>query len=108
MNIGAMKSRITIQRMLDGRNSFGELETDKTANWEDVVTVWAEIRAVKGHEYFSQQRDNLVTHKIFIRARAGLSPKMRAVYKGSVYRIVSILPWDDRTGLTLMCEERVL
>ena len=72
------------------------------------MTAWAQITPVSGREYLTQMLENTVSHKIYCRYRAGLSPKMRILFGKRIFRIISILNWEERNvGLTIMCEELV-
>lgn len=104
MNIGKMRHRITFQRQEDGKDALGGYEDE----WTDVATTWAQISPVSGREYFSQVRENVVSHKIYCRYRPGITPKMRIKYNDRIFRIISVINWEERNeGLTIMCEEVV-
>lgn len=104
MNIGKMRHRITFQELPDDKDSLGAYGD----GWEDVATVWAQISPVSGREYFSQVRENTVSHKIYCRYRPGISPRMRIRFGERIFRIISVLNWEERNeGLTIMCEEIV-
>lgn len=104
MNVGKMRHRITFQRLSDNKDSLGAYGD----GWEDVVTTWAQISPVSGREYFTQMRESLVSHKIYCRYRPGITPKMRIMFGERIFRIISVLNWEERNeGLTIMCEELV-
>lgn len=104
MKVGKMRHRITFQRPTEEKDILAGYKDD----WLDVCTVWAQISPVSGKEYLSQVRETMVTHKIYCRYRAGITPRMRIKFKDRIFRIVSILNWDERNeGLTIMCEEHV-
>jgi head-tail adaptor len=65
------RSRITIRRRLEHRNSVGEVEYE----WIDVCETWAEIN------------DNVVT----IRYQPELLPAMRIVHGGTEFEIIRIV-----------------
>lgn len=107
MNIGKMRHRITFQQQKSDKDSLGSYSSEEE-DWEDVATVWAQISPISGKEYFSEMRENTVSHKIYCRYRSGISPKMRIKFKNRIFRIISVINWDERNeGLTLMCEELV-
>lgn len=104
MNVGKMRHRITFQRLPDDKDLLGGYGE----NWIDVVTVWAQVSPISGKEYFTQMRENTVSHKIYCRYRPDISPKMRIKFKNRIFRIISVINWDERNeGLTIMCEENV-
>lgn len=104
MNAAKMNHRITFQRQATDKDKLGGYSDD----WIDVMTVWAQISPVSGREYLTQMRENTISHKIYCRYRAGLSPKMRILFGKRIFRIISILNWEERNiGLTIMCEELV-
>lgn len=108
MNVGKMRHRITFQRQSSDKDTLGGYGNDD-ADWTDVATVWAQISPISGKEFFSETRENTVSHKIYCRYRSGISPKMRIKFKDRIFRIISVINWEERNeGLTIMCEELVL
>ena len=104
MNIGKMRHRITIQRQSDEKDRLAGYQDD----WIDIATVWAQISPVSGREFLTQIRETMVTHKIYCRYRPGVTPRLRIKFKDRIFRIISVLNWDERNeGLTIMCEEHV-
>ena len=104
MDIGKMRHRITFQRPTDEKDRLAGYKDD----WLDVATVWAQISPVSGREYLTQVRETMVSHKIYCRYRPGITPLLRVKYGDRIFRIISVLNWDERNeGLTIMCEEHV-
>ena len=104
MNVGKMRHRITFQKQSEKKDALGGYEDE----WTDVVTTWAQITPVSGKEYFTQMRETTVSHKIYCRYRPGITPQMRIRYGKRLFRIISVLNWEERNeGLTIMCEELV-
>ena len=104
MRAEKMRHRITFQKQPGDKSSLGSYEEE----WTDVATVWAQITPVSGKEFFSQVRENTVSHKIYCRYRAGITPQMRIKFGKRIFRILSVLNWEERNeGLTIMCEELV-
>lgn len=104
MNIGKMRHQITFQRQTEEKDRLGGYTDD----WINVVTTWAQISPVSGREFLTQMRENTVSHKIYCRYRPGITPKMRIRFKGRIFRIISVINWEERNeGLTIMCEEVV-
>lgn len=104
MNAEKMRHRITFQQQSpekDALGGYGDV-------WTDVVTVWAQITPLSGREYFSQVRENVISHKIYCRYHSGISPKMRIKFGERIFRILSVMNWEERgQGLTIMCEELI-
>lgn len=104
MNIGKMRHQITFQRPSTEKDRLAGYKDD----WFDVATVWAQVSPVSGKEFLTQIRETMVTHKIYCRYRSGITPQMQIKFKDRVFRIISVLNWDERNeGLTIMCEEHV-
>lgn len=104
MNVGKMRHQIIIQRPSEEKDLLAGYKDD----WIDVAIVWAQISPVSGREFLTQIRETMVTHKIYCRYRPGITPRMRIKLKDRIFRIISVLNWDERNeGLTIMCEEHV-
>ena len=104
MKVGKMQHRVTFQRPTTENDRLAGYKDE----WFDVATVWAQISPVSGREYLAQIRETMVSHKIYCRYLAGVTPRMRILFKDRIFRIVSVLNWDEKNvGLTIMCEELV-
>jgi SPP1 family predicted phage head-tail adaptor len=105
MKIGKLRHRIKIQKYTAGRDSFGGEEPV----WTDVAEVWARVSPVSGKEFFASAQVNAeVTTKITMRYIKGITPKMRVVFDGRSFDIVSVLDFEERgIELNLMCRESV-
>lgn len=105
MDIGKLRHRITLQKQINAQNDYGAVVT----TWQDVATVWAEIKPITGREYFSaQQVQSEVTTQIWIRYRDGIEPTMRVTHDGKQYEIVSVLNYQGlNKALQLMCKDLV-
>lgn len=103
MNIGKLRHRITLQRQINAQNDYGAVVT----TWQDVATVWAEIKPISGREYFSaQQVQSDVTTQIWLRYRKDIEPTMRVTYQDKHYEIVSVLNYQGlNKTLQLMCKD---
>lgn len=77
--------------------------------WRDICRPWASVLPLSGREFEeAAQRFAEVSHRVEIRARAGLKPKMRVVYKGRLFNIGAILNREERDReMHLLCEELV-
>ena len=104
MQTSKMRHRITFQRPSEEKDRLAGYKDD----WFDVATVWAQVSPVSGREYLTQIRETMVTHKIYCRYRPGITPQMQIKFGDRIFRIISVLNWDERNeGLTIMCEEHV-
>jgi SPP1 family predicted phage head-tail adaptor len=106
MGIGQFRHRIKIQRYTAVQNSLGEEE--KT--WVDDCKIWASVEPLKGREFFKAQTINAeVTTKITIRYREGISSKMRVVFEGRNFDILSVMKVEERKKeIELMCKELIV
>lgn len=105
MNIGKMRHRITFQWQNGDKDTLGGYSDE---DWEDVKTVWAQVSPISGREYLSLVRETTVSHKIYTRYHANIKPTMRIRFKDRIFRIISVIDWEERhEGLTIMCEEVV-
>lgn len=88
MKAGDLRNRIVIQRRLPG-GKLGQ----PSSNWEDVVSVRANIRFGSGSEAIrSGQPVSQANCSIRIRRRTGVSADMRVVSEGVVYEVKAMLP----------------
>lgn len=104
MDIGRMNRRITLQY----QNGWDvDDEGNATPQWDDFATVWANIRPLRGREYFEAAAVNAeTTVKMLIRYRPGITPDMRVVYNGRIYNIQAVIDvYEGRRQLELMCKE---
>ncbi|MGV6989651.1 phage head closure protein [Testudinibacter sp. P80/BLE/0925] len=105
MQIGKLRHRITLQQQISTLNSYGSAITD----WEDVATVWAEIKPLSGREYFAaEQVQSEITTQIWLRYRPDIQPTMRVKWGDRTFEVVSAINHNERnTALQLMCKERI-
>ena len=87
MEIGALRHRITFQKLTTSVNENGfEVKT-----WIDFKTVWAKVTNLHGREYFAAaavQAENTV--KFTIRYLEGIDPSMRILFRRKQYNITAI------------------
>lgn len=105
MRAGELRKRVTLQRLVAGRDSLGGV----TESWEDVGTYWAAVEPLKGHEFFAASQVNAeVTGRIRMRYRPGVDPTMRAALGTRVFAIQAVIDVDERhRELHLMVREVV-
>ncbi|SEQ76221.1 phage head closure protein [Basfia succiniciproducens] len=103
MNIGKLRHRVTLQKQTNTQNDYGAF----VSTWQDVATVWAEVKPISGREYFSaQQVQSEVSTQIWIRYLEGIEPTMRVKHNDKHYEILSVLNHNGRnTSIQLMCKD---
>lgn len=103
--IGNLDKRIEIQSRVLSADTFGE----PVPAWETIAVVYAAVEPISGREAWqAQQAQADVTHRVTIRFRAELAPKMRFRFRGRALNIDSVvnLEEDDRFSVCL-CKEEV-
>ena len=103
MRAGDLRHRVTIQRLVGTRDSYGEVQ----GSWTDVATVWAAVEPLRGREFLeAQMAQAAATIRVRIRYRADLTPEMRVVYGSQLLNIRAVIDVEGRhRELWLMCEE---
>ena len=87
MQIGRLDRRIVIEVNTPTTSASGE----KKPNWGTLATVWAEVRPLRGKEFFDAAAvQSEIDTKFRIRYRSDLTAKMRINYAGNLYDIHSI------------------
>lgn len=103
VNTGNLRHRITIQKFEDGVNENGF----PVQTWIDVKSVWADLKTVKGSEFYqaaSAQAQNDI--RFIIRYTTGVNSDMRISYKDRLFNIISIINDDERNKtLTIIGRE---
>ena len=105
MRIGMMDRRITIQQdTTTTPDSHGE----PVPNWEDVATVWAYRKPLKGSEKQQSQQELAQAEYMFrIRYRTDITPKMRISYDGGIYDIVAVFEISRKHGTEIFAKRNV-
>lgn len=104
---GRLRHRVTLQQYAGVADSYGDPLTADDSQWRDVCAVWAAIDPVSGREFYAaEQAQSAVTHKITLRWRSGVSAAWRVVLGRRVFRILSVIDWEERhESLLLMAQE---
>jgi SPP1 family predicted phage head-tail adaptor len=102
---GQLRHRVTIEDLSVTQDNIGII----TESWQEVATVWAEIRPMSGREFIAANAIQAgVTTKITIRHMDGINAKMRVRHKDTLYNIKAVLPDITLAGyLMLMVEDGV-
>lgn len=101
---GRLRHRLTIQRLENVADSFGEVQDSNgelMQQWVDVATVWGAIEPLSAREFIAAQAEqSKVTGKIIIRYRGDIDSSMRIfhAFKGVYYNIEGLLS-DKESGL---------
>jgi SPP1 family predicted phage head-tail adaptor len=102
-SIGKLRHRVRVERLIETLNEFRGLEKV----WTPVGTDRAEVVPVGGREVFQNGTTQAqATHKVRMRYRSDLAPKMRLVWldTGAVLNIVSCPPSVGSANLIeLLC-----
>ena len=93
MNIGAMRSRITLRQKQTTKDNEGLV----TEQWVDQITVWSAYEDVsRWKEFFQAAAVNAENYVKFIIRYRDVTTDMRVMYEGIEYTIVST---SDPNGL---------
>ena len=97
-----LRSKIVIQSLTSTRDEIGQIISE----WQDVATVWANIRHLSGTEAIKADAPtSTVRASIRIRYRAGIDAGMRVLHGSTAYDIQAVLPDEiGRRHIDLVCE----
>lgn len=87
-----LRERVTFQRFVGEADIVGDYQYLDDANWEDVSTVWAQVRTIGSREFYAAgQEQNEVSHNIKLRYRSWnySAVCMRARCGGRIFRLLS-------------------
>lgn len=103
--IGKLRHRITFQSVKLTADDYGGHEE----SWGDDFTLWAAVEPANGRErFFAGKVEQVVTHKITIRAGAGVSTKHRIAFGCRLFQIHGIVNLEERGKfMELSCQEGV-
>jgi SPP1 family predicted phage head-tail adaptor len=105
VKIGNLRHRITIEQAAVAQDTDGAV----LESWSTYAMVQASIEPISGREYFAAQSTQAdVTHRIIVRYRSGITPKMRVNHGSRIFDILSVININERNReLHLMCRENV-
>lgn len=106
MQAGKLRHLLILQQSTDVTNSRGEA----IPTWSDVASVWGEVTPLSGREGLAaQQVYATASHRVRIRYRPGVVPKMRFLKGSREFDIDAVLNVDERNReLTCLVTERNL
>lgn len=106
MKAGRMNQRVTIQR--------SKLKPDALSGnevmWFDIAKVWAEVKGIRGREYFSsQQTQNETTVRVWLRYFPDITTADRLMFSyagtdGNHWDIKSIVADKAKGRMEIICE----
>jgi len=101
-----LKDRIAIQTSTDSQDAAGQI----VPTWSTYATVWACITPLIGREYLaSRQLQAEVSGKIRIRYLAGVTPKMRVLFNGRYFNILTVMDVNERhVEMIIMVKEIIV
>lgn len=101
MQAGLLKERVIFEQEKITRDQFG----GQTKKWETVVETRARIQFKTGDQILENREEiHTVTNIVTIRYRSGITRKMRIVWGGEKYRILSIDRNRSEQSLLIKCE----
>jgi len=102
MDIGGMRHPVEIRQFEQAQDPVtGEI----TEEWATLANVWARIDSVDGREFMAASAEQAkTTHKISMYYRCDMKPSMRLQSAGIEYQVKALLPNNDHSQLTVMCE----
>lgn len=79
---------------------------EATLGWEDVAVVWASVEGMSSRDVLQAMQANVVaTHRIRIRALAGVNHECRIIWRGRTMEVASVVDRDNRTVLEMLARE---
>lgn len=107
IDAGRLRHRVLLQRCTGAVDDYGDPLYSDDDQWTTEAAVWAAIDPVSGRElYAAEQAQSAVSHKIRLRYRQGVSAAWRVLYGNRVFRILSVIDWEERhESLLLMAQE---
>lgn len=101
MKSGELTQRVSLERLQEGQDPYGQPLTD----WLPVATVWAAVEPLTGREYIAASAlISAVEARITLRYRPGVSSAMRVIHGADVYGIQSVIHVKSaKQVLQLMC-----
>jgi len=98
-----LRQKLTLQREVRTNDDVGGY----VRSWVDVADLWAEIIPMRGNEkLFGNQVQAVVTHKIKLRYREGVTPEMRLMYDNRVFNVRHVINVSEMSEvLELLAEE---
>jgi len=101
MDASLLRDEITIQSFTETRDAIG----GTTETWNTFAIVYAYARSVRSQDRYTASRNIAIeAYEFVVRWIDDIDPKMRILYRGKIYRITGIEPYDDRAWIKLLAE----
>lgn len=107
MNVGAYRDRVTIQRLVETRDAFGQM----VESWTDVGTFYADLHHLNGREVTNaMQLKPEATHMVGMRYvepnGSPIRPADQILYKTRVFKIQDVDNVDElNREYKILCTE---
>ncbi|MEQ1964399.1 phage head closure protein [Xenorhabdus khoisanae] len=102
MQAGRLRHRITLQSFTQIKLPSGQ----PMQEWQDVSTVWAEVKFISGRELLTAGAERAeTTVRVWLRYRPDVTSAARLVFRGQVYDIQAVIPDPKLTQLELLCKQ---
>ena len=104
MQAGRLRHRINIQQQVTPQDEYGEANKTFT---DAYTSISASIDSINGKEFFSGDKySSEISHKITIRYKSGILPKMRVEFGSRHFDIKYTTNFEERNiFLELNCKE---
>lgn len=105
LNAGRLRHKVTFLQYVDTPDEYGR----KVPTLQEVKTVWAEVKPMRGYEYLEYYREkNKVQTKVTCRYFEGCSENMVVKVNGKLHEITAVIDIEDlHVALEIMIQERV-
>ena len=101
MQAGKLDQRVTIQRLVEGVDDYGQPINE----WQDVGSYWAAVEPLQGREFVALQAAvSEITARVRMRWVPGIHATMRVIHGAVTYGISAVIHVKSaRRELQLMC-----
>lgn len=106
LNSGKYRHKVMFQKLEASQDTYGE----DTNVWVDDFEARVGIFPLSSKDYFDAQAiSNVVSHKVLLRYRTGVTSDMRFTFNGRIFNIIGApINYQERNvELLLMCREIV-
>lgn len=106
-----LRHKLALQQEIQSADGAGGY----TSVWQTIADIWAEIvpltsnAHVIGQEYVQAGKlESMVSHRIVMRYRSGVTPAMRFVFEGRIFSIRALSNVDERKDTLEVAVEEIL
>jgi len=101
MDAALLRDEIIIESYVEERDAIGGVNNV----WAKFAVVYARTKAVSANDRRASARIvPIEAYEWTIRWLEELDPKMRIKYRGKIFRIEGLIPYEDRAWITIMAE----